>query len=166
MTKTTLIAAAAAAVALPAVASAQDEFTLFVDPNTGDVLIDADVPFAGFTFTSDSSALLPENLPYLAGNPALGLVQLSPTVIFNTLSTTANDISAGTTGTAAPAGAYDLGRVVDLSSLSTSPQSGLDIVYLSDGNVVLPGIVVIPEPATAGLLGAVALGMLRRRRAA
>ncbi|MEM1011894.1 MAG: PEP-CTERM sorting domain-containing protein [Planctomycetota bacterium] len=164
--KTTILAAAVAAVAVPSLASAQD-FSFIVDPATGGVTLESSVPFAGFTFTSDSDALLPDNLPFAGGNPGSGLILLDPNTftVLSVLSSLPSDISGGTTGAAVGAGVYDLGSIVDIAALSDGPDAGLALTYLTDTNEVQPGVVVIPEPATAGLMGIASLGLLRRRRA-
>ncbi|MEM7807273.1 MAG: PEP-CTERM sorting domain-containing protein [Planctomycetota bacterium] len=131
----------------------------------GRVTVESDVPFAGFTLQSTSDALLPENLPWLGGNPASGTLLLDPDnfVVFSVLSASPNDITAGTTGVAAPPGTYDLGPIVDIAALSDADSGGLSFSYLSDGNIVLPGAPCIPEP-TSSLLTCGVLGLALRRR--
>jgi hypothetical protein len=80
-----------------------------------------------------------------------------------------------TANAAIDAGGVSLGNIVDVSLFSTEAELLADIEIAETFGAELDGtttnidftvVGVIPEPATAGLLGTVGLAMLRRRRAA
>ena len=142
-------------------------------------MFDVSAPVAGFEITSDSGALVSANAPFAGGNQASGLLLIDgPT--FTTLSvlSMANDpdiFAAGTLGTAISVDLIDgfsLNSIVDVSSFAslTDLPDDLSASFVAADNTVFVDVpltfINIPEPATAGVLGVVALGMLRRRRAA
>ncbi len=179
--KTTLLAAAIAAVALPSFASAQDssDFSFIIDAATGEVVFDVSAPVAGFELVSASGALLPANAPFAGGNPASGLLLVDPGTftVFSFLSSIDDNFNfaAGNTGAALQPGVLDgfnLGNIVDVSAYADLGliTSDLSATFIAADNTPFENVVLtfinVPEPATAGVLGMVALGMLRRRRAA
>ena len=196
MTKQILIAAATAALALPAVASAQDvpDLQMFVNPDTGEVRLESDGVLRGIEVNSVLGALLPANLPFSSngalsgydsdGNviqPPSGGIPPTPQPTFGSLSFSnflaadANTFGVGDLN--APFydfnqfGPVNLGRFIDVSLFSDLSDIDDDITGLSSfqvGDTAVDGTltVIIPEPATAGVIGLAAVGFLARRRRA
>jgi hypothetical protein len=169
--KNTILAAAVAAIAIPSLASAQFEpsdFQFVVDPATGVAFIDSDVEFGGFQLQDPNAALLPENLPFLAGSQATGLLDLGG-VFFSVLSDSSGNIAAGSTASSVQPGIVDIGAIFPTGLTEADLDRFLvSVTALDDtgfGTTETGEVVFVPEPATAGVLGVVALGMLRRRRA-
>ncbi|MEM7807678.1 MAG: PEP-CTERM sorting domain-containing protein [Planctomycetota bacterium] len=161
--KTTILAAAVAAVAIPSLASAQD-FEFVYDPSDGTVVVDANgFSIGGFTLNSASGALDPTGLPNGGGDI---LLSFSPIVVLSALTETADTISFGSlTADITPElfDGFELGAIItpgtELSDLSLT---AIDTTGLGS---VPAAVVLVPEPATAGLMGIASLGLLRRRRA-
>ncbi|MEM7807275.1 MAG: hypothetical protein AAF561_04110, partial [Planctomycetota bacterium] len=168
MLRTLPLLVAAGLSLLVASATRGQQFSLIIDPQTGDTFIDTDLPFAGFTLASSTGDLLPDGLPYVGNTPTSGLILLDtdPFLALSTLSNTQFNISAGTVGQVIPPGTYELGPIVDVSSLNICAFcDGAQLSFLDDRNQVQPGWIglCVPEPTTALCLAGGALLSLRRR---
>ena len=193
MTKQILIAAATAALALPAVASAQG-ILFTIDPSDGSTVLTGTGSLQGLQVESPAGVILNDNLPVLGGfSPvitgynadgalitqpgpgALGLGQLInlPTdVAFGNVNGPFYDFDAN--------GPVILGEMFDVDMLSMADgvaglsQDDLDTELVGRstfrvGDSSIDGqaaFALVPEPATAGVVGLAAVGFLARRRRA
>ncbi len=167
--KTSIIAAAVAAIALPSLAAAQ-EFNFEIDPSTGDVVVSGQGVINGFTFTSDNAALQPGELPNLFGGVPISTSEgdFLLAAIVNNQSELTLGANPGSLGPNLAIEGFSFAGFIDTSlidtSLSAEDQFSLSVLDINETSIA-GTVTFVPEPASAGLMGIAALGMLRRRRA-
>lgn len=173
MMKTALFAAAAA-VSLPALASAQT-FTLTIDPATGEAVLAGDAIISGIEIISAGNALLPDNAPIqtvfgqdflILGTPPGGGEPEALTLLANTT----ERLAGGNTGEAADLPSVSptsLGEIINVSLLGSGDAILADLSFsvgLDDNTEVDGTVTLIPEPTTLSLAALGGVALLRRRR--
>ncbi|MEM7807270.1 MAG: hypothetical protein AAF561_04085 [Planctomycetota bacterium] len=171
--------------AATSVASA--ELRLGVDPADGATWIEGTDAFHVFAIESDVGALLPENLPWIAGDPLSGLIVLNtdpldpdfsdPDTIFfgitadfpSVISTTYKSFAIPGPGYVAEGGGIYLGDIVDVALFDDEADLRSDVTFsymnfdVSGHEVFTGPAVFVPEPAVGGL-GLMSLVLLSRQR--
>ncbi|MEM7808531.1 MAG: hypothetical protein AAF561_10495 [Planctomycetota bacterium] len=143
--------------------------TLNVNPFDGRVVVETDGPWAGLSIRSERDAFLPENLPWLAGNPGTGIIVIDPDRFITAQALVASDaaFAIGTTGAADPAGTFDLGLLVDPTRFEFADftNGNFTAEWLTDFNEVQP-LFIFPEPSSSATIGLSTTLLLRRQRSA
>ena len=177
--KKMLVAATAAIIAAPSLASAQFAFEL--DPTNGDIYMTATEGITGIQIISDGNFLIPANAP-TGGSGALptinfGVDNNGDDIELALLGNTANTLAGGSLGIPAPV--QDVSPFVFMSYYNVTAAGDVDpdgngfvddlTIFAGDemdNNVQYPVTIrgAIPEPTSIlGLAGLAGLAMLRRR---
>jgi hypothetical protein len=124
---------------------------------------------AGFPDDDDAAAFLAySNIIPLGGDNFFAI--LNQPLLGASATVLAAGSTTGSVSLADQGGSADLGQIIDVSLFSSDAELLADFSGLVGRSSDLAGVpltfVLIPEPATAGLVGVAGLGLLARRRRA